>query len=373
MRFSVFTHVEHYTSGNAYYAYAPYVKEMNLWFKNVEEVEVIAPLDKNSFPGNTLLAYRHPELNFTAIPAFNLLSVKSKLKAFINLPVTLFKIYAAMRRADHLHIRCPGNIGLLACFVQVFFPRKPKTAKYAGNWDPNSKQPWSYRLQKAILKNTFLTRNMKVLVYGDWKDKSKNIIPFFTASFSEEDREIIPKEFQKPYSFIFSGGLVEGKRPLFAIKLVEKLIMNQIPVKLEIYGNGDLYNTLQEYIETKNLEPFVNLHGNQKQEVLVEAYKNAHFAILPSKSEGWPKAIAEAMFFGCIPVATNVSCVPFMLKDGERGILLNEKNINLDDTIQKITVLLNGAGALNNISLKAQQWSQKYTLEKFEEGIKRFL
>ena len=50
--------------------------------------------------------------------------------------------------------------------------------------------------------------------------------------------------------------------------------------------------------------------------------------ILPSKSEGWPKAIAEGMFFGCIPIATPVSCVPWMLADGSRGILVSEKKFD---------------------------------------------
>jgi hypothetical protein len=31
------------------------------------------------------------------------------------------------------------------------------------------------------------------------------------------------------------------------------------------------------------------------------------------------KAIAEGMFWGCIPVGTAVSCVPFMLDEGKRG------------------------------------------------------
>ena len=36
---------------------------------------------------------------------------------------------------------------------------------------PKSKQPWTYKLQKWILSNTFLTRNMQVLVYGEWESE----------------------------------------------------------------------------------------------------------------------------------------------------------------------------------------------------------
>ena len=70
-------------------------------------------------------------------------------------------------------------MGLIGAIVNILFPNKQKTAKYAGNWDPKSKQPWSYRLQKWILSNTFLTKNMQVLVYGEWPNQTKNIKPFF--------------------------------------------------------------------------------------------------------------------------------------------------------------------------------------------------
>src|SRR5690606_5258950 len=131
------------------------------------KVEVVAPLleEKEEITG---LAYEHSPLSFTRVPAFDLLSPKGIIAALFKIPVMCFRMLKVMNRADHLHLRCPGNIGLLACILQVFFPGKRKTAKYAGNWDPEAKQPWTYKLQRWILSNTFLTRNMTVLVYGGW-------------------------------------------------------------------------------------------------------------------------------------------------------------------------------------------------------------
>ena len=59
-------------------------------------------------------------------------------------------LYKSIKKSDVIHLRCPGNIGLLACFIQILFPKKNKTAKYAGNWDPKAKQPLSYKLQILI-------------------------------------------------------------------------------------------------------------------------------------------------------------------------------------------------------------------------------
>jgi len=110
--------------------------------------------------------------------------------------------------------------------------------------------------------------------------------------------------------------------------------------------------------------------GNCKLEELKEVYKASHFLILASQSEGWPKAVAEAMFFGCIPIVTSVSCVPWMVDYGKRGILIDE---NVTSATEKIQQEIRNPENLKEISIDAQTWSQEYTLEKFEEGIKGIL
>jgi len=373
MKITVFTHVIHRKIGGDYYAYSPYVREMNMWFKNFDEVVVIAPLelDNEKKTENSLLAsYKSSNIILSKVHSFNLLTLRDILESIVIIPFIFSKIFGAMRRADHLHIRCPGNIGLLACIMQIFFPKKTKTVKYAGNWDDDPKQPWSYKLQKRILANEYLTRNTKVLVYGDWPDQSKNIIPFFTSSFSNSDIEFFKKGFTCPYSFLFVGSLLKGKRPLVALEIIHSLKKKGFRVKLDVYGDGELFKELKQYIQENNLQNEITLHGNQDPEIIKEAYLNAHFSILPSKSEGWPKALAEAMFYGCVPIGTAISCVPWMLGHGERGILIEPE---VDRATEKISGFLSAPGELKKISIKAQHWSQRYTLEKFSSEINKFL
>jgi glycosyltransferase involved in cell wall biosynthesis len=92
--------------------------------------------------------------------------------------------------------------------------------------------------------------------------------------------------------------------------------------------------------------------------------------LLPSKSEGWPKAVAEAMFWGCVPVATKVSCVPFMLDNGNRGILLE---IDLDKDVADMEEILTNEVAFFDKSKSAKEWSQEYTIDVFESEIKKLL
>ncbi|GHA50325.1 glycosyl transferase [Salinimicrobium marinum] len=386
MRFTVITYIEHKAQENSFYSYGPYMREMNLWFNYVDEVEVVAPLSNNPVQ-SAELAYSHKKLLFTKIPAINLLSGKSAFLGLTNLPEIFLNIFLAMKRSDHIHLRCPGNIGLIACIVQIFFPKKPKTVKYAGNWEPKAEQPWSYNLQKWILNNTFLTRNMQVLVYGEWPHQSKNIKPFFTASFSEiEKRGVEEKNFEAPFIFLYVGNLVPGKHPLKAIQLVQKINreLNKSTsrearaIKLKVYGDGPEMKMLKAYCRDENIEQLVDFEGSRPLEELKRAYKQSHFLILPSQSEGWPKAVAEAMFFGCVPISTPVSCVPWMLDYGSRGILISEKEKSREqrnrvEDVEKIVELMAIPEKMRKKSEAAKEWSQKFTLERFEGAIKEVL
>lgn len=370
MKLAIITHINHVKHENQYFGYAPYVLEMNIWLKYVDEVIVVGCLSEKELTAIDI-PYNHSKIDLRKVPNISFTSLKNNLVSLFKLPFIFWKIFWAMKNADHIHLRCPGNIGLLGCIVQVLFPKKIKTAKYAGNWDPKSQQPWTYRLQKYILNNTFLTRNMQVLVYGDWKNQSENIKSFFTATYSEAEKEIPEtKELGSIAEFIFVGSLVTGKNPLYAIQLIERLNKNGKKAVLRLYGEGIERNTLEDYIKKNQLENFVFLEGNQNKEIVKQAYKRSNFVLLPSKSEGWPKAVAEGMFWGCVPVATKVSCVPFMLDYGNRGILVD---MDLENDVNLITQILDAETGFSAKSKLAMNWSQHYTTDVFESEIKKLL
>jgi glycosyltransferase involved in cell wall biosynthesis len=369
MNFVIITHVPHIKQNGAYFAYAPYVKEMNIWLRHVDSVSIVAPLD-NGNPTAIDLNYEHKNLKFTPIKKINAIGIANKIKAFFTIPRIAFEIFKAMKRADHIHLRCPGNIGLIGCVIQIFFPRKPKTAKYAGNWDFYAKQPFSYKFQKWILSNTTLTKNMQVLIYGNWEKQTKNIKPFFTASYSENDKkELSERYLNGPIKTLFVGTLSVGKNPMYALKMVHRLIELGYDMQFDIYGEGVMKNALEQYISDFNLNNSAKLHGNQNSKTLQEVYQKSHFLILPSRSEGWPKAVAEAMFWGCIPIATPVSCIASMLGNGERGILLD---LNLNSDVKKISAHLESKELFQAKSKLAASWSQKYTLDYFDSEIRNF-
>jgi glycosyltransferase involved in cell wall biosynthesis len=353
-----------------FFAYSPYIKEMEIWANHADEIAFVCPILKEE---NDLLISQidFPISRIFVAKAFYVKSFWSGTRAFVYSFWNFYQLFRAMIWADHIHLRCPGNLGLMACVVQIFFPSKVKTAKYAGNWDPKSIQPVAYRLQRWLLSSTLLTKNMQVLVYGKWEGMTKNIKPFFTASYKEKDKvQVVSRDFNKVIDFIFVGTLSDGKRPLYAIKMIEELSKKGLAVRLSLYGTGDKKSELENYISEHYLEKFVFLKGNYSHEEMKKVYQQAHFNILPSKSEGWPKVIAEGMFWGCLPIATRVSCVPDMLDDGKRGLLLT---MDFYQDVNLIYGLVNDRTACEEKAKKGLDWSRKYTLDLFESEIKSLL
>ena len=353
--------------------YAPYEKEMQLWAKHANSIQFCCPIWKED--KKLLIA----PISFETTPTielkeFDITSFSNMLRAIPNAFVDLIRIFEAMKKADHIHLRCPGNMALLAAVVQIFFPKKVKTAKYAGNWDPKARQPFTYKLQRWILSNTILTKNIQVLVYGDWENQTKNIKPFFTATYSES--EILNSNFriqnkdQESIKFLFVGTLSKGKQPLYAIQIVEELFKKGKNVTLDLFGDGAMKSEIETYIRNNDLESIIQLKGNQSKDAILTAYQNSHFLILPSKSEGWPKVVAEAMFWGCVPIASPVSCISYMMGNGSRGILLHEK---IQEDINQIDMVINNQDFYHKIASEGQSWSQQFTTDKFEAEISKLL
>ncbi|WP_405605372.1 glycosyltransferase [Polaribacter sp. Asnod1-A03] len=372
MKFCIITHAIHKQSKQKIFAYEPYVREMNLWGKYIDEIIILAPVSKDKVE-NIESSYSHSNIKVVEIPNFNITSIKNLLNSLLVIPKICMSIYKVMKEVDHIHLRCPGNVGLLGCLVQILFPSKNKTAKYAGNWDPKSIQPATYRFQKWLLGNTFLTKKMKVLVYGDWPNQTKNILPFFTASYyKKEIEEIAIKDLLKQVKLIYVGGLTVSKQPLLSVKTAYELIKKGYNVSLNMYGDGVMRDDIEDYIKLHELENNIYLHGNVNKEGVKKAYKDSHFLVFVSKSEGWPKVVAEAMFWKCLPISSNVSCVNYMLGNNTRGSVL-KANTKIEEVVKEIEIYLNDNSMYQKKVLNAQNWSQNYTLDKFEIEIKSLI
>lgn len=362
--------VHHFEKDGKYYAYGPFVREMNLWIEHKKKVTVLAPLIQSQSPGAIDIAYLHPNLKFSSVPAYHVQSWSARFRALWQIPLILIRMIFEMAKASQIHIRIPGNMGLLGMFVQVLFPRKPKVIKYAGNWDPASVQPLTFKIQRKIANSTFLTKNSKVLVYGNWDDSSSNVVPLFTASYRENEAEpVLKSSLKEKVKLVFVGAIYDGKNPETGIFLSKLLKDKGVEFEFTYCGDGVMREEMQKLAHDLGVSDEVVFLGNVPAEEIKRILKEAHFLIFISRTEGWPKAVAEAMFWGCVPFTSAVSCVPEMVgRNRERGVLLENDPAKILD---ELLPFIENEGLFLETSQRAMDWSRKFTLEKFQKEIEK--
>lgn len=89
---------------------------------------------------------------------------------------------------------------------------------------------------------------------------------------------------------LFVGRLVEGKRPELAVEAVKRLREERPDVKLYVCGEGPLQAELEA-----TAEDGVEFLGHVSYDEMPDVYRRADVLVLPSRAEGLPRTVLEAM------------------------------------------------------------------------------
>jgi glycosyltransferase involved in cell wall biosynthesis len=80
-------------------------------------------------------------------------------------------------------------------------------------------------------------------------------------------------------------------------------------------------------------------HGSLSRTAVFELYKEAHAILMPTTaSEGFPKVLAEAMCFGCIPIVSDMSSIGQYIQQAEQGFLLS--TVSPEALVEQLQALL---------------------------------
>src|SRR5262249_40338006 len=129
--------------------------------------------------------------------------------------------------------------------------------------------------------------------------------------------------------------------------IVAELNRRGIPAVFDLVGDGPEIQNFKALAAELSVQPQVRFHGWMARPQLPAFYKQAHFLLFPStSSEGWPKALSEAMAHGAVPVAGMISSIPQYLDRFQSGIALDPTAI--DSFVQ----------AIESYSRRPDQWKQ---------------
>lgn len=142
--------------------------------------------------------------------------------------------------------------------------------------------------------------------------------PVEEAYFELEDRTQ-PKR-------IFFAGLIHARKGVLHLLKAIKLVRQEYP-DIELYLVGKVQESeyeavLRSYVRDHHLEQQVNFRGFVDDEELLQAFAECQILVLPSQEETSPMVVQQAMAAGKPVIATRAGGVPYLVEDGDSGLLV---------------------------------------------------
>lgn len=366
----IISHTDHQkTSTGKIVGWGPTVTEINYLAGFWDEVVHVACFEDGP-PKGSSLPYDKMNIRLESIPPFGGKRLYDKLSIITNAPRIISTIHNALRGATHVQLRLPMGIGI---FLLPYFACRDRKkyifwVKYANNWKQKN-PPAGYAFQRW-----FLDRNLagcKTTINGFWEDQPAHCVSFENPSLRISDLDagklaLARKIFSPPYTFTFIGRMEDEKgvtRILDALRCMNPEMIGMV----HFIGDG---NRNADYIANASfLGAKVRFHGYQKGDVIRTVLSASHFFLLPTTaSEGFPKVVAEACCYGCIPIVSDTSSIPHYVKHGQNGFIwyAGEKQAFRD----VLTVAVTGnKDQLEIIANNGRKLAEKFTLERYHSRL----
>lgn len=368
----IISHTEHFHNiEGEIVGWGSTINEINFLADYWDEISHVACFYKEPAKSSSL-PYTKKNIKFVPIPPFGGNSILDKILILFIIPKVIFQVVKTVRGASEVQLRLPTSIGLfLLPLFSFVLPRKfTLWIKYAGNWGQQN-PPLSYRIQRWWLKKNFTKCN--VTINGFWVNQENNCFSFenpcLTEANTEKGKEIINrKEYHKPFVFTFVGRLEDSKGVDSIIEAFKNIPLDQISV-LNFIGDGDKkesYIKEMNYIGNKAV-----FHGFLNSSEVHTILDESHFLLLPSKSEGFPKVIAEAACYGSIPIVSDVGSISHYINE-KNGFLWNiNSNIKFDEIINRAINLENKE--LKQIATEGNHMSNSFTFINYYNKLNDLL
>jgi colanic acid/amylovoran biosynthesis glycosyltransferase len=137
--------------------------------------------------------------------------------------------------------------------------------------------------------------------------------------------------------------LVEKKGVLYLCQAIARLAQRQIPLELEVIGDGPLQAELERFVAEQQLGTRIFIRGRRDKAYVQAALGRADVFALPSVTaadgdqEGIPVSLMEAMASGVPCLSTVHSGIPELIDDGRSGWLVPERDVDaLADKLARI-------------------------------------
>ncbi|RZT25348.1 glycosyltransferase involved in cell wall biosynthesis [Mycobacterium sp. BK558] len=243
----------------------------------------------------------------------------------------------------HLHASVRGSFVRKALLFWISRPSRVPVVLHMHGSDFQQYYETSPRAIQALIRATLCRSSVFVALGDDWAARVRKITPTARITAIPNGVRLASRSVQppsgEPTHVVFLGRIGERKGTFRLLDAWAKLAWEpgfttdrgSVAV-LTIAGDGEVDRACQ-YTRQLGLEDTVDVHGWLSEVEVGELLDHAQVLVLPSRNEGQPMAVLEAMARGLCVIATEVDGLPEMIGGGS-GVLIPP-----DDTEAIVTAL----------------------------------
>lgn len=378
MKLVVFSHKPCWPSTKASGGYASnggFPFQMQALSKLFKDLILVLPLQTWTHSSGEIALLSEP--NMSLIPLTWLAGTGWRRK--VRFPIWVIRNWktlgGAARSADAIHAPIPGDIGTIGIFLALIL-RKPLLVRHCGNWlVPRSvaERFWIWLMERIAGG-----RNVMLATGGQPKrpsSRNPNIHWIFSTSMSKEEIASCAVDrstrIPTPSPRLITVCRQEPEKGTDIIISALPTISRQFPlVTLDIVGDGSALSSLRMQAKELGVDARVRFHGNVAHKEVLSLLHLADLFCYPTTSEGFPKAVHEALTCNLPVITTRVSVLPQLLEEGS-GLLLKE--ISPEALAEAVIYCLNDLKVYSMMAVQAGRTASQYSLESWREKIRQHL
>ena len=166
------------------------------------------------------------------------------------------------------------------------------------------------------------------------------------------------------FTVLHIGRFMDVKNHELLLRSFARFKEHHSDARLQLLGDGELKENMMQLAGQLNITDAVEFAGLQSN--VYPWLHNADVFVLPSKFEGMPMTLIEAMGTGLPIVASNVGGIPDMLVNGENALLVEPNYVAVEKAIEKLyndvefRIRLGNAAALRSEEFSAKVMASSY-------------
>jgi glycosyltransferase involved in cell wall biosynthesis len=297
----------------------------------------------------------------------------------LTLPVWLLfngpQLLREVLRADAVHAPIPGDVGTIGMLLAIAL-RKPLFVRHCGNWFVQA--TLAERFWKWFMETFAGGKNICLATGSNPVPPSKRnpaIKWIFATTLTEReiescltDREEFPQESPR---LIIACRQEKEKGAGVVIESLPMLLSEFPGIAFDVVGDGSSLHDFRRLAASLKISDRVVFHGQVNREEVIRLMRRADLFCFPTvSSEGFPKAVVEAMACGLPVITTRISSLPQLIGN-ECGVLIDQ--VTPLSMVNAVRQCLADKEKYQRMSEQAMIAARQYSLERWRDAIGREL